>query len=127
MRENARNKKFWFEHRKEPLLPRPLFIKRVIKHSAISSTIIFISLMIGVFGYHLIENMSWVDSLLNASMILGGMGPVNELRTDTGKIFASLYALFSGIVFLVTAGIILAPAVHRLLHSMHIDDKDNGL
>lgn len=83
--------------------------------------------MIGVFGYHLIENMSWVDSLLNASMILGGMGPVNELRTDTGKIFASLYALFSGIVFLVTAGIILAPAVHRLLHSMHIDDKDNGL
>lgn len=79
--------------------------------------------MVGVCGYHFLENISWIDSLLNASMILGGMGPVTELRTDYGKIFASLYALFSGIVFLVTVGIILAPAVHRLLHSLHIDEK----
>lgn len=125
MKKNLRNKKSWFEHRNEPLLPRPLFFKRVLKHFAIGLLIILASLMIGVLGYHFLENIGWIDSLLNASMILGGMGPVNELRTDAGKIFASLYALFSGIVFLVTVGIILAPAVHRLLHSLHIDEKDN--
>ena len=77
----------------------------------------------GVFGYHFFEDIGWIDSLLNASMILGGMGPVTELKTDTGKIFASFYALFSGIVFLVTVGIIFAPIVHRFLHRLHIDKK----
>lgn len=126
MKENLKHKKSWFEHRNEPLLPRPLFIKRLLKHLAIGMLIIFVSLSVGVIGYHIFENLGWIDSLLNASMILGGMGPVNELRTDAGKIFASFYALFSGIVFLVTVGIILAPVVHRLLHSLHIDadDKD---
>lgn len=119
-------KKFLYEHKNEPLLPRRLFIKRVVRHLGIGFAIIFVSLMIGVCGYHFIENISWIDSLLNASMILGGMGPVNELHTDGGKIFASLYALFSGIVFLVTVGIILAPAVHRLLHSLHVDEKDSN-
>lgn len=126
MTEKQRNKKSWFEHRNEPLLPRSLFVKRVLRHLFIGITIILGSLGIGVCGYHFIENMSWVDSLLNASMILGGMGPVTELRTDAGKIFASLYALFTGIVFLVTVGIILAPAVHRLLHSLHIDEKEKN-
>ena len=121
--KNLNNKNFWFEHRSEPLLSHRLFIRRVIKHIGIGFSIIFASLMVGVCGYHFLENISWIDSLLNASMILGGMGPVTELRTDYGKIFASLYALFSGIVFLVTVGIILAPAVHRLLHSLHIDEK----
>lgn len=124
MREKLRNKKSWFEHRNEPLLPRHLFIRRVLKHFVIGTLIIFVSLMIGVCGYHFLENISWIDSLLNASMILGGMGPVNELHTNAGKIFASLYALFSGIVFLVTVGIILAPAVHRLLHNLHLEVKD---
>jgi hypothetical protein len=81
--------------------------------------------MIGIIGYHYFEDMGWIDSLLNASMILGGMGPVNSLYTDSGKIFASIYALFSGIIFLVTVGIIIAPAVHRFLHRLHIDEKDS--
>lgn len=79
--------------------------------------------MLGVLGYHFFEDIGWIDSLLNASMILGGMGPVTELKTDAGKIFASFYALFSGIVFLVTVGIIFAPIVHRFLHKLHIDKK----
>lgn len=80
----------------------------------------------GVFGYHFFEDIGWIDSLLNASMILGGMGPVTELKTDAGKIFASFYALFSGIVFLVTVGIIFAPIVHRFLHKLHIDKKTSS-
>lgn len=113
-----------FEHKNEPLLPGNLFVKRAIKHLLIGIAVIFVSLTIGIFGYHFIEGFSWIDSLLNASMILGGMGPVGEMHTDNGKIFASMYALFSGIVFLVTVGIIIAPAVHRFLHSLHIEEKD---
>jgi hypothetical protein len=82
--------------------------------------------MIGIMGYHYFENFSWTDSLLNASMILGGMGPVGEMKTEGGKIFASLYALFSGIVFLITVGIMMAPSVHRFLHSLHIEEKDEN-
>ena len=77
-----------------------------------------------MLGYHALENLSWIDSFLNASMILGGMGPVNELKTEAGKLFAGLYALFSGIVFLVIAGIIFAPLVHRLLHRFHFEADD---
>jgi ABC-type glycerol-3-phosphate transport system permease component len=114
---------FVFENIKQPLLSRKLFVRRLLNHFLIGFVLIFISLLIGVCGYHFIENFSWIDSLLNAAMILGGMGPVNELHTDAGKVFASMYALFSGIVFLVTAGILLAPLMHRLLHSLHLDDS----
>lgn len=79
--------------------------------------------MIGILGYHIFEGLPWIDSLLNASMILGGMGPVNELKTEAGKIFASLYALFSGIVFIAAASILVAPVFHRFLHKFHIQDK----
>ena len=75
-------------------------------------------------GYHFLAQQSWVDSLLNASMILGGMGPVGELHSDTAKIFASVYALFSGIMFIGVMAIILAPFVHRALHLFHLDEKD---
>ena len=126
MRRNGIKNRFTFEHKNEPLLPRDLFVKRMVKHLLLGTITIFFSLMIGVIGYHYFEDMGWIDSLLNASMILGGMGPVNELHTDSGKIFASMYALFSGIIFLVTVGIIIAPAVHRFLHSLHIDEKDNN-
>ncbi|MEW6702482.1 MAG: hypothetical protein AB1298_07170 [Bacteroidota bacterium] len=114
-----------FEHKNEPLLPKNLFVKRAIKHLFIGAAAIFVSLTIGIFGYHFVEGFTWIDSLLNASMILGGMGPVGEMHTDNGKIFASMYALFSGIIFLVTVGIIIAPVVHRFLHSMHIDEKSD--
>lgn len=125
MRRNGIKNRFTFEHKNEPLLPRDLFVKRMVKHLLLGTITILFSLMIGVIGYHYFEDMGWIDSLLNASMILGGMGPVNELHTDSGKIFASMYALFSGIIFLVTVGIIIAPAVHRFLHSLHIDEKDS--
>ena len=117
-------KAFVFEHKNEPLLPFNLFLKRSFKHLTIGIGTITVSLIIGIVGYRITEGMPWIDSLLNASMILGGMGPVGELHSDAGKIFASAYALFSGIVFLVTVGIIIAPVVHRFLHSLHADDID---
>lgn len=83
------------------------------------------ALMIGILGYRYIAEMSWVDSLLNASMILGGMGPMGELKSDAAKIFASAYALFSGLVFISVMGIVLAPAAHRALHLFHLDEDDS--
>jgi hypothetical protein len=124
MRTKLKKNLFGFEHKEEPLLSKKLFLSRSINHLILGLCTIFISLMIGVAGYHLLEGLSWLDSLLNASMILGGMGPVDTLKTDSGKFFASMYALFSGIVFLVTVGIIFAPIVHRFLHSLHVSDKD---
>jgi len=126
MKRNGIKKRFTFEHKNEPLLPGGLFVKRMLKHLLLGMLTILFSLIIGILGYHYLEGIGWIDSLLNASMILGGMGPVNELHTDSGKIFASMYALFSGIIFLVTVGIIIAPVVHRFLHRLHIDEKDSG-
>lgn len=126
MKKGLRKKNFGFEHKNEPLLPRDLFVKRMLKHLLLGVVTILFSLMIGIIGYHYLEGIGWIDSLLEASMILGGMGPVNELHTDSGKIFASMYALFSGIVFLVTVGIIIAPAVHRFLHRLHVDERDSN-
>ena len=98
----------------------------MFNHLLLGTVTILFSLWVGILGYHYFEGIGWIDSLLNASMILGGMGPVNELHTDSGKIFASMYALFSGIIFLVTVAIIIAPAVHRFLHRLHIDEKDSN-
>jgi len=79
----------------------------------------------GILGYHFTENLSWIDSLVNASMLLGGMGPVDVLHTNAGKLFASFYALYSGIVFLVSVGVILAPLYHRFLHRFHLETGDS--
>lgn len=84
------------------------------------------ALLLGTSGYHFIEGFSWLDSVLNASMLLGGMGPVNELHTSAGKVFASFYALFSGLVFVTMAGIIGAPILHRLLHRFHMEEDRDG-
>ena len=112
-----------FEHRRQPLASRRIFMQRMGRYLALSIVIILVSLAIGIIGYHTTEGLSWVDSLLNASMILGGMGPVNKLYTSGGKLFASFYSLFSGIVFLVTAAILVAPVVHRFLHRLHLEVK----
>lgn len=114
----------YYERHNEPLLPRKLFLFRLVRHFGFGLLLICFSLGIGILGYHILEKLSWVDSLLNASMILGGMGPVNRLVTTGGKIFASVYALFSGIIFLVAAGVMVAPVVHRILHQMHLDEDD---
>jgi hypothetical protein len=110
-----------YEHRSQPLLPRPIFLRRMLGHSLVALSLLFVSLAIGILGYHFTEGLPWLDALLNASMILGGMGPVNELQTAGGKVFASIYALFSGMVFLATASILVAPLAHRLLHSFHLE------
>ena len=110
-----------YEHRGKPLLPRRQFYKRLYYHSLAASLIVLISLGVGIFGYHYFEGFGFLDSLLNASMILGGMGPVDAVKTEGGKIFASFYALFSGIIFLVIIGVIFAPVFHRFLHKFHLE------
>jgi len=111
-----------YEHRSEPLLPFRQFIRRQVNHVLVGLGIIGLSLGLGIAGYHFFENLSWIDALVNASMILGGMGPVNPIRTVAGKIFASFYALYSGIIFLVVVGIMMAPILHRLLHRLHLTE-----
>ena len=128
---HRKKKPFVFEHHSEPLLSHPAFLLRVAKHTGIACIVVCGALGIGVLGYHNLEGISWLDALLNASMILGGMGPVNELRTSAGKLFASFYALFSGLVFLVIIGILFAPVIHRLIHKFHLElesdeEKENS-
>ena len=110
-----------YEHRNDPLLPRSEFLRRLASHAGIAIGIVLGSLAIGILGYHFLEGLAWIDALVNAAMILGGMGPVNALHTNVGKLFASFYALYSGIVFLLTVGIIVAPVFHRILHHFHLE------
>jgi hypothetical protein len=110
-----------YEHRLSPLLPRKRFLRRLAGHFGAALAVTVLSLFTGVAGYRVYAGFSWIDSLLNASMILGGMGPVDVLTTGPAKLFASAYALFSGIIFLLIAGILTAPVAHRLLHRMHLE------
>jgi len=121
---NSKFRAFSFERHHEQLAPRSVFVKRVIGALAIAFGLIAIALSVGIVGYHVIAGFNFVDSLLEASMILGGMGPVRELPNDTAKMFASIYALFSGVIFIALMGIILAPVAHRVLHKFHVDEKD---
>lgn len=113
-----------YEPKHQAIARRRVFIARVLNHGVVAIMFVFLSLLAGIYGYHELESLNWVDSFLNASMILGGMGPVNELKTESGKIFAGIYALYSGLVFLVSAGLIFSPLVHRMLHRFHaVDDE----
>ena len=112
-----------YEHRTVPLLSRAKFLRRVGQHFLAALFVIGFALGIGVAGYHWLAGLGWIDSLLNASMILGGMGPVDPLHSDTAKIFASVYALFSGLAFIGIAGLMAAPFAHRLLHRFHIENR----
>lgn len=116
-----------FEHRKDPLLSAPRFYRRMLTYAGFSVGLVLPSLGIGVLGYHYFGGLAWLDALLNASMLLGGMGPVNPIETTAGKLFASFFALFSGTVLLVAVGVLITPIFHRLLHQFHLespDDKD---
>ncbi len=116
-----------FEQRTQPLASRTIFLQRFVRFGSFALGIILVSLGIGILGYHFIVGLSWVDSLLNASMLLGGMGPIDtDLQTTGAKLFASFYAIFSGVVFLVAIGILSTPVFHRFLHHFHLDldDKD---
>tara|TARA_R110002049_G_scaffold99069_3_gene241180 strand:+ start:5594 stop:5944 length:351 start_codon:yes stop_codon:yes gene_type:complete len=111
------------EHRSFPILPFGKFIIRVITYFLFSSILIIFSLGIGTIGYHYFSNLPIIDSFYNASMILTGMGPVNEMKTDAAKLFSSFYALNSGIAFLGIFAVFFAPIAHRLLHILHLQDK----
>ena len=93
------------------------------RHAGIAAGIVLGSLAIGIIGYHVFEGLGWVDATVNAAMILGGMGPVNELHTSGGKLFAAAYALFAGLIFLIIVGVLFAPAFHRFLHRFHIENE----
>jgi len=113
-----------FESKHDKLAPRAVFVKRVAWSLLIGIAMLGVALSLGIAGYHWIAGLAWIDSLLEASMILEGMGPVSPLTTTGAKVFASVYALFSGVVFIAIMGIVLAPLAHRVLHSFHLDDED---
>ena len=112
--------------RKRNILSTKDFARRMMKYFIYSFLLIFVSLLIGILGYHYIADLNWVDSTSNASMILTGMGPVNRLTTDSAKIFASAYSIFSGVAFLSTVAIFFSPIAHRLLHILHVEDDDES-
>ncbi|NOT75136.1 MAG: hypothetical protein HOP08_09430 [Cyclobacteriaceae bacterium] len=107
----------------KPLQPFDEFLKKILRYAGFAIMIIGASLGIGVVGYHYTNDLDWLDSLLNASMILTGMGPVDPMKNDGAKWFASVYAIFSGVVFLSTVAVFLTPIVHRFLHKHHLDDS----
>ena len=107
------------------LLPLYKFLLRLLKNLLFVMFLVSIALFIGMWGYHAYEKMSWVDAFVNAAMILSGMGPLTTLVTDNGKIFAGLYALFSGLFFIIIMGIVLAPIIHRIFHKVHLGKPTN--
>ena len=113
-----------YEHHLEPLAPTGVFARRLLINALIAAGILFFSLGMGMLGYHFIEKLPWLDALLNASMILGGMGPVNAVQTPAGKVFASFYALYCGVILLTSVGVLAAPIFHRFLHRFHLDEED---
>ena len=113
---------FEFEGRAEPLLPMSAFWVRMARGAVVGASVLSFSLLTGVLGYHALGGLGWVDSILNASMILAGMGPVDQLRNDAAKLFASAYAIFSGVAFLTSVGILFAPVMHRVMHRFHLDE-----
>jgi hypothetical protein len=112
-----------FEKKHEPLISREQFLLRMVRHVALSLLFILISLALGMGGYRFYEGMSWVDAFLNASMILGGMGPIGELHTNGGKVFAGCYALYSGLMAIIVVGVMAAPIFHRFLHRFHLETE----
>jgi hypothetical protein len=115
-----------YEQRTASLLPWPKFVRRVARHGAIAAALLTMSMLMGTAGFHLLAGQPWIDALLNAAMLLGGMGPVGEIRFTGGKLFAAVFALYAGLVFLAAAAIVFAPLLHRLVHRFHIEERLRG-
>ncbi|MGL5891532.1 MAG: hypothetical protein ACRC3B_16700 [Bacteroidia bacterium] len=111
-----------YEHKRQPLAPRNVYYQRIYRNLILSGLFLIICLGLGVLGYHFFCNLPWIDALHNASMILSGMGPVAEIHSNGGKIFSSVYAIFSGIAFITNIGVLLAPAIHRFFHKLHVEE-----
>jgi hypothetical protein len=115
-----------YEHRREPLARRVVFLRRLAGSAATGLVIVAISLAIGMTGYHFTEGLSWLDSFVNAAMLLGGEGPIAPLQTAAGKLFAGLYALYCGLAVITIAGVMFAPVIHRALHKFHLERERGG-
>ncbi len=111
-----------YEHKSEPIAARSVFLKRIFTHFLWTLIILGTCLLMGIVGYKFTGPMSWIDALHNASMILGGMGPVVIIETFWGKVFSSFYALFSGVIFITSIGVLIAPIAHRFFHKMNLED-----
>lgn len=110
-----------YEHRSAPLLPTRLFVRRLWRHFQLAAVLVLVSLGLGMAGYHYLAGFAWIDALLNSAMLLGGMGPVGELPSTAGKLFAAFFALYSGLVLITASGILLAPVLHRVMHRLHLE------
>ena len=115
-----------FEHRKQPLLSRSDFLRRMAYSSMLALLLLAVWLVLGMFGYHWLADLPWMDAFLNASMIVGGMGPVDLLATSSAKFFAGMYAIFSGVIFLGVFGLLIAPVLHRFMHRFHLDSEEKS-
>ena len=111
------------EHKHQPLLSRAEFARRLAKSGAASAAFVGLSLLAGMVGYRYLEGMAWIDAFVNAAMILSGMGPLDAPKTWDGKLFAGLYALYSGLAAILAAGILFTPVVHRMLHWFHLEEQ----
>ncbi|MDQ0466143.1 hypothetical protein QO010_003936 [Caulobacter ginsengisoli] len=114
-----------YERKGEPLASRGVFLMRLVGNGVVSLIIIGVSVVGGMAGYHYTEHMSWLDAFANAAMIASGMGPLAPLETVAGKWFAGMYALYSGLVLVGASGLVLAPILHRVMHSLHVADDDD--
>lgn len=112
-----------YETKRQPPIARAKFVHRLLVHAGVALGLLVASLALGMLGYMVFEHLPWIDAFVNASMLLGGMGPVNLPQTAAGKLFEGLYALYAGLVFIVTAGIVFTPVLHRVMHRFHWGEK----
>ncbi len=122
----AKRHLLWVESKRQPMLSRREFAKRLAASFAVATLLISLSLAGGMAGYHFLEDLAWIDSFTNASMILSGMGPLDPPRTWGGKLFAGLYALYSGLAVILAAGVLFTPVVHRMLHHFHLETQEGS-
>ena len=113
-----------YEHRSEPMLSPRKFARRLVAHALAAAGVVAVSLLIGTMGYHSLGHQGWMDAFLNASMLLGGMGQVGEVTSNSGKLFAAFFSLYSGLVLIAGTTLLFAPVLHRILHRIHLDDSD---